>query len=394
MNLMSFSSSHFGRYVSQTEHCMDELNGTNDWNQQQQQPPSINDIPPLMSITTIAPIQRVPAPIVKEKLESLPFPQHAPGPIQRPTKLACSMSVPQQPSSSSSSFLTDSVLSPNTPDVLDQINRLLDHQNSTTTPSLTPVPIISSNLTNNPTVSSTIISGLTTPNVQWTHFSSNEWPSKYDSSWPLSSIQSPPVTLATHTQNPFALAATNTDVNSNSTTQQQVPREESSVWSSVLGTITPRPTSSSTRTQRAATWNELFSAAVPSSPEPSLSIKPTTSTGENNSNAPWLKFWQAPDPSSGGGTPSSNGPDNDTTGPFWNPLEAINLGSLSTVPTSIVRNPLPEQSLPSTTSVNWWPAPSADENNNNNSSNNTTTKNTTDDTAANNRDQSRWDFAR
>ncbi len=61
-------------------------------------------------------------------VEPLPFPQHGPGPIQRPNKLTC---APTQPLLSP--YLPNSIQSPGTPDVLDQLNRLLDHQNSSST---------------------------------------------------------------------------------------------------------------------------------------------------------------------------------------------------------------------------------------------------------------------
>jgi hypothetical protein len=188
------------------------------------------------------------------------------------------------------SYSTNPIQSPGTPDVLDQINRLLDHQNSTTTTTIAPP-------TPNVNRSSVPINDLTPSNIVWSTFSPTEWSSKYDSSWPLTSIQSPTVSLTTQVQNPFAVMST---INEQ---QRQPTREENSVWSSVLGTATPRLTSSSTRTQRASTWNELFSSTVPSATE---STKPT-----NNS---WLKYWSAPDPSSADGT-SPNGHDTETHNP-------------------------------------------------------------------------------
>ena len=217
-------------------------------------------------------------------IEPLPFPQHGPGPIQRPNKLT---SPPTQ--QSTSTYIPNSIQAPETPDVLDQINRLLDHQN---TP-ITPIPS-----TTNVNNSSIPINDLSTPNLAWTAFSPNEWSSKYDSSWPLATIQSPSIPLTTQVQNPFALISVLNE-------QRQVPnREESTVWSSVLGTVTPRLTSSSTRTQRASTWNELFQSTVPSATE---STKPPI----NNS---WLKYWSAPDPASVDGT-LPNGHDTETTNP-------------------------------------------------------------------------------
>jgi hypothetical protein len=62
----------------------------------------------------------------------------------------------------------------------------------------------SSNVTN----SSSMINDLPTPNVPWTPFTPSEWPTKYESSWPL---PPPPPT-----QNPFA--------------QRQISKDESNLW--------------------------------------------------------------------------------------------------------------------------------------------------------------------
>jgi len=140
-------------------------------------------------------------------IEPLPFPQHGPGPIQRPNKLSCSSTT------QISSFIQDSTQSPSTPDVLVQINHLVDRQNS--------IPSNISNLTN--------INDISTPNVPWTPFSPPEWSTKYDSTWPITPIQSSNISLTTQIQNPFA--------------QRQILKEESSLWSSTLETTQPRNTS-------------------------------------------------------------------------------------------------------------------------------------------------------
>jgi len=350
LNLMSFSPSNFGRYVSQTEQCMNESNGINEWTQ----PSTVNDIPSLISISTTPPSiiptnisQKIiiPSSIIKDDVEPLPFPQHGPGPIQRPNKLTCPPSQ-QLPTS----YLTNSIQSPGTPDVLDQINRLLDHQNNPTA-TIPSTPIVNN--------SSIPINDLSTPNIPWTTFLPTEWSSKYDSSWPLTNIQSPTVPLTPQVQNPFAIMSTINE-------PRQPTREESTVWSSVLGTATPRLISSSTRAQRATTWNELFQSTVPSATEPA---KPT-----NNS---WLKFWPAPDPSSADVT-LPNGHDTGANNSFWN------LSTLSNEPVvpSTISN---QQQVPSTA---WWPNSSSDENNNKSQMNHLN------DDTTNNRDQSRWDFAR
>jgi hypothetical protein len=361
LNLMSFSPSNFSRYVSQTEQCMNDSNGIDEWTQPPPPPSSssttatINEIPSLLSIQTTPPIVStnipqkitIPSAIVNDDNGPLPFPQHAPGPIQRPNKLTCPPTQQAMPS-----YLTNSIQSPETPDVLDQINRLLDHQNN-------PIRVPTIRSTSNVNNSSMPIHDLSTPNIPWTPFPPTEWSSKYDSSWPLTSIQSPTVSLTTQVQNPFALMST---ING----QRQPTQEESTVWSSVLGTATPRLTSSSTRTQRASTWNELFQSTVPSATE---STKPI-----NNS---WLKFWSAPDPSSVDVT-SPNGHESETNNPFWN------LSTLTNEP--VVSSTIPNQQQASSTS--WWPNGSSDENNNKSQTNHLN------DDTTNNRDQSRWDFAR
>jgi len=149
--------------------------------------------------------------------------------------------------------------------------------------------------------------------------------------------------------------------------QRQPTREEASVWSSVLGTATPRLVSSSTRTQRASNWNELFQSTVPSSTE-------STKPAPNNS---WFKFWSAPDPSSADVT-SPNGHETEPNPPFWS------LGTLSNEP--VVPSTISNQQQVSSSA--WWPNSSSDENNNKSQTNHLN------DDTTNNRDQSRWDFAR
>ncbi|CAF3551098.1 unnamed protein product [Rotaria sordida] len=352
----------FGRYVSQTELCMDESNDNNEWTQQQQRQTSaskVNDIssfistpPPPITSTNISQKITIPSAIIKADVEPLPLIQHGPGPIQRPNKLT---SIPtQQSKSSSSSYFINSIQSPETPDVLDQINRLLDNQNSTTPITVPSTPNIND--------SSVPLNDSITPNIPWTGFLPTTWSSKYETSWPSTNIQSPTVSLATQVQNPFTLMST---INEQ---QRQSPREESSVWSSIMGTTTPRSLSSSTRTQRASIWNDLFSSTVPSSTEATKST--------NNS---LLKFWSAPDPSPTDG-PSSNGHDIETNNSFWN---------LSTLTNESVVIPSTTSNQQQTSSSVWWSNSSSDENNNNDSQ----TNHLNDDTI-NNRDRSRWDFAR
>jgi hypothetical protein len=309
LNLMSFSPSNFGRYVSQTESSIEQSSDNNQWIQTQQQPKT-NNIPSLMSLSITPPlittnIQQksvVPTSVIKENIEPLPFPQHSPGPIQRPNKLPFPSTTHQF------SFLTDSPQSPSTPDVLVQINHLLDHQNSITTVPSTP------NISN-----SSVINEISTPNVPWTPFAATEWSSKYDSSWSATNIQSPNSSLTPQIQNPFA--------------QRQTPTDESTVWSSGLGTATPRPTLANA--ERPSSWHELFPSTA------SSATKPT--------NTSWSKFWPTSDSSPADGTPP-NRQENETNNPFFF-----------------------ETQQPSTTSL--WPKTPSDKTNNDN-------------------DHSRWDFAR
>ncbi|CAF3697659.1 unnamed protein product [Adineta steineri] len=354
----------FGRYASQTEQCMEESNGINEWTHQ---PPSsttttattttINEIPALMSIpaapvllTNIPPKIIIPASIVKEEIEPLPFPQHGPGPIQRPNKLICAPTQQTLPS-----FSTNSLQSPETPDVLDQINRFLNTQNSTseTTPTTVSTPSIVHN-------SSIPVNDLTTSNSPWTTFSPSEWPSKYETSWSLTNIQSPTVSsTTTQVQNPFAFMST---MNGQ---PRPATRVDPTIWSSVLGTETPRMLSASARTLRASAWNDAFSSTVPSIVEPP---KPVNNT--------WSAFWPVSDPSSAGGA-SSNGPETETNNQLW---------SLGGLPNETVISSTTPTQQPSSTM--WWSGSSSDENNNRSQTNQLN------DDTTNNRDKSRWDFAR
>jgi hypothetical protein len=369
LNIISFPPTNFGRYASQTELCMTESNGINEWAQAPPPPPpsttitttatntTINDIPSLISVqTTTSPsiistnnAQKMPIPttIITDDIEPLPFPQHGPGPIQRPNKLT---NPPTQ--QLSSPYMTTSIQAPETPDVLDHLNRLLDHQNHP----ITPIPS-----TTNVNNSSMSMHDLSTSNIPWTPFAPSEWSSKYESSWPLTNIQNSSVPLiTTQVQNPFALMSVLNE-------QRQIPREESTVWSSVLGTATPRLISSSTRTQRASTWNDLFQNTVPSSNESSKPINPS-----------WFKYWSAPDPSSVDGT-LPNGHETETNNPFW---------SLSTLSNEPVVGPSAISNSQQVSSNSWWPNSNSDENNNKSQISHLN------DDITNNRDQSRWDFAR
>ncbi|CAF3600594.1 unnamed protein product [Rotaria socialis] len=268
---MSFPSSNSDRYVCQTEFSMDEINDIDERTQTQQNL-TTNNISTMMSPSTLMKNMEekstVSTSAVKENIEPLPIvAQHELGPIQRPNKLSC------QPAKQSSVF-TDSIESPNTPDVLVQINHLLDRQNSISTNLSTPkVPIIA--------ISSTSINEISTPNVSWTPYSPIEWASKYDSSWP----ESANISLA----------------------RQQISSEEALIWPSTKDT------------QRSTQWNEPMSpAAVPSQTE---IAKPT----KNNS---WLTFLPVSDPTSDD-IITSDRQENEITNPFSNSNEAQENSSAS-----------------------------------------------------------------
>jgi hypothetical protein len=257
-NLMSYSPSHFGRYASQTEYETEQI--------QTQQKPLINNIPPLMSLSVTPPPiittntqEKSPIlpSVIKENIEPLPFPQHGPGPIQRPNKLSCSSTT------QISSFIFDSTQSPSTPDVLVQINHLVDRQNS---------------------IPSNISTDISTPNVSWTPFSPPEWSTKYDTTWPITNIQSPNISLTTQIQNPFV--------------QRQISKEESSLWSSALETTQPRntswlkfsPISDSSPSNRQETetnnpfWNSINLPETPQNTSTSWWPKPSSDVNNNNDN--------------------------------------------------------------------------------------------------------------
>lgn len=290
------------------------------------------------------------------RIEPLPFPQRGLGPIQRPTKLPC---PPTQ--SSMPSFMKNPMQSPETPDVIDQLNHLLNHQNSVQTgaPS-TP---------------------LTTPNIPWTPFLPAECVPKYDPTWPMANMQTPPVLLTAPTQNPFALISTMNEQG------QQSPREEIPVWSTALGTATPRVMTSGIRSQRGTTWNDFLQPKVPSSTD--LTRVP---------NGSMLKYWSAPDPTSADRIPVNG---HMTGAP--NPVRLNILFSSKTSNECLIwfffqfwdLNTLPNEPVAPPSMINvqvpaasWWSNSSSDQNNNKNQGNRL------DNDPSNNRDHSRWEFAR
>ncbi|CAF1157024.1 unnamed protein product [Adineta ricciae] len=300
----------FGRYALQSE--LD----TNERTQTQHKSIS-SHIPPLMSLSITPPAMTTsmqersttPTSVIKENIEPVSFPQHTHGPIQRPNKLNYS------PPAQSSATFADITQSPTTPDVLVQINHLLDHQNSVATVPSTPD-------VSNSATSGTLPQDLATPNVPWTPFAPNDWATKYDSTWPT---QTPSIPLTTHMPNPFVF--------------RQMSKEESTVWPTALGTATPRSTPLNTRSKQGNEWNEMFQPTTPSSADVA---KPT-----NNN---WSKFLPAADSSSVENS-GENKQENEGNTVFWNSMTSSSPGA------------------------QWWPKTSSNEN-------------------TDNKDQSRWDFAR
>lgn len=199
----------------------------------------------------------LPATIMKDEYVEKPFPQHGPGPIQRPNKLT------NQPTTAPT-YLSNTIQSAST---------------SSSATAATTSKMINSSVP---------ITDLPTPNIPWTPFAQTEWSSKYDSSWPMT----------TPVENPFAL------ITSMNGQQRASTNEDTTVWPTSLGTATPRLVTN-TRTERAAAWNDMFQSTVPSSTE---LAKPA-----NNS---WL--WIVPDPSTTDAVGRSNGHETNTNHPVIN----------------------------------------------------------------------------
>lgn len=310
LDLTYVPPSNFGRYALQSELDTNERTQT-------QHKTIPNHIPSLMSLSITPPAMATsmqersttPTSVIKENIEPVSFPQHTHGPIQRPNKLNYS------PTAQSSATFSEITQSPTTPDVLVQINHLLDHQNSVATVPSTPD-------VSNSATTATLPHDLPTPNVPWTPFAPNDWTTKYESTWP---IQTPNIPLTTHMANPFVF--------------RQMSKEESSVWPTALGTATPRSTPLNTRSQQGNEWNEMFQPTTPSS---------TDAVKQTNNN--WSKLLPAADSSSMENS-GENKQENEGNSAFWNPMASPNPGA------------------------QWWPKTSSNEN-------------------TDNKDQSRWDFAR
>jgi len=345
---MSFSPSHFSRYISQTESNPDESVNVNDW--AHGSPPTMSDLPCLLSFSavpdadlsdnTILKPTAILSSVVTEDIESIPYLHHGPGPIQRPNKLNHSSAT-----TNVSTQLKSSFQSPGTSDVLDHLNRFIYDDNEGRS-SVNP-----SNNTNSNAVASTLVNDLTPTNMPWA-YSPSEWTPKMESSWPLSTFQSPNL-LSSTMENPFTMIPENSSTNS-------------SRWSNVaVGTSPSRFVSPTNRTQHASAWNDFFSSTVPSTI--------ANESAKLNTN-PWPQYMRTADPSSPDVT-TLNGHATAVNNTFWN------LSSLST--DSVV--PQSSQNQQGVASQIWWTGLSSDENNNTNHRN---------DDNSNARDQSRWDFAR
>jgi len=278
----------------------------------------------------------------KEKPDLTGIQSHPPGPIQRPTKLLYKNTI------LSSTAATDT---PSTPDVLEQINRLIDHQESLT-----------SNGTDTPVVP--------TPGVQWTSFSASEWPVSNSNnqhlSWPTSStVANPFAAISTATsQSPLHFSSIDNE-KTTSDEDENKRRTGDSVWSTVL-----LPSTSESKTTTTIVTNK---------------------NNEKESNSSWLKFWQCPDPeestnnnvTAGSTTDGEQGKETSIKNKhLWSPLESMNLDSLAstTSNTSSPQPPSPSTGIPQT----WWPMGSDKQQGENNN----------DDDEDEVNKQSKWDFAR
>lgn len=291
LNLIHYSSSNFAAYAPDSEYSLDLSNEINQYEQQQQHTLTTGNVPPVISqtITTLTTkniedngIET--GSVVKENVKPSPFALQQPGPIQRPPKLKYSIGAPL------TSFLTDSIQSPSTPDVLLEINHLLQHQNTmVTTPAINIVTAPSTSTTTN---------DISVSNTPWEPLVTPEWTMKYDSSsWSSANIQSPSGSLVQRVQNPlFDSGATN---------------HETSVWPSAFE---PNRSSASSLNppmdQLSSDWNKIF-------PSTDVSSSSATETADGN----WLKFLPVPE-SPSMGTTTLNEDENVTSDPFLNLLNS------------------------------------------------------------------------
>lgn len=349
----SFSPSNFGRYISQSEELTDGVLEIDEWIPSKFS--AANDIPSLMSLPTdsfmkpttdesqislnVLPMNNM------EQIESVPIPHHGPGPIQRPNKL-----ITSTVQSTGLANNNNTMLSPASPDVLDQINKLMFENN----PSNQGTSMVNS--VNNPN-SSSMMADLTSPVINWSPFCASEWQNKQEQSWLLPNMQSSPIPINGSSSNPFVMVPPMVDH------QRQTLRSDAPLWNPVLNTVSPRLTATGNRVQPTRPWHETF----PSSASP---------TNDSNKLGPngWLKFWNASDSSPNDGNLMNRRTRVSTNAPWdFNELSGDSVVPISNRP----------QDSPS--SQVWWSSSSSDENNNKNSSNYDSVLG---------RDQSRWDFAR
>lgn len=300
LNLIHNSSSDFAAYAPNAEYSMDLSNEINQYEQQQQHILTTGNVPPAISqmITPLATKNTEDdgietTSVVKENAKPSPLEQQQPGPIQRPPKLKYSIGAPL------SSFLTESALSPSTPDVLLEINHLLQHQNSiTTTQALNIVTPSNASVTN---------SDFSVPNAPWEPLASSGWPIKYDSSWPSANIQSPSGSLVQRVQNPLL--------------DSNAADNEISVWPSTFESNRPSAASLNTRAhQLSSDWNKIFSSAAGSS-----------SSAAETTDSDWLKFLPVPN-SPSVNTTGLNEEDKEANDSFLNLLNSHEMQQDSTTP--------------------------------------------------------------
>ncbi|CAF1585195.1 unnamed protein product, partial [Didymodactylos carnosus] len=219
-------------------------------------------------------------------------------------------------------FLTNGKTTPTTPDVLDQIKCIIDHQEPLT--EMTPT-VASSN-------------GLATPGI-WSNFSPSEWPSKYQSSWPTTNINSPSTLLPTQIQNPFiSVSSSLSSVQSPLSFLPTIPTSltdeddstksklwsNESVWSANILPTTSTTTTTNSSTSKSA-WIDLLLPSLEFQNSQQTTNKISSNEKENSS---WLKFWQCVPDTNQTGTDEQVG-ETTKNKDLWSPLETISLNLLT-----------------------------------------------------------------
>ena len=210
--------------------------------------------------------------------EPIPIPHHAPGPIQRPNKLAIGSSssnqMTTQPTIHQNTMLTSS-----SPDVLDQINDFL--YENTAEPPTNFLPIVG-----HPSVASSMMNDVAQSPVQWSSFSANNWGATgQEQSWNLTTLQSPSMQLNSYSRNPFNSMAMIPE------RQQDLSHPLIPSWGAGLNT-TARPfVYQRTAAQGQQQWNDTFPGTAPSTVQSSMPV----ANG-------WRNTWLVTDSAGNGGT--------------------------------------------------------------------------------------------